>query len=40
MNGDKIYWPVKSDTNRQFIRLLGSGVYGREGYFTKNRLMS
>lgn len=30
--------PVKQDTNRQFIRIVGSGVHGREAYFTKNRL--
>ena len=31
--------PVESDTNRQFLRIISSGVYGREPYFTKNRLL-
>ena len=31
--------PVKMDTNRQFIRIVGSGVHGREPYFTKNKLL-
>lgn len=28
--------PVKEDTNRQFIRIVSSGVHGREPYFTIN----
>lgn len=32
--------PVKRDTHRQFLRIVGSGVYGREDYFTTNPLMS
>ncbi len=31
--------PVKQDTNRQFLRIVGAGVHGRESYFTENRLM-
>lgn len=31
--------PVKRDANRQFLRIVGSGVHGREEYFTQNRLM-
>lgn len=31
--------PVSSDVNRQFIRIIGQGVSGRETYFTENRLM-
>ena len=31
--------PVKQDVNRQFLRILGSGVHGRENYFTINPLM-
>ena len=31
--------PVKETTNRQFLRIISSGVHGREPYFTKNRLM-
>ncbi len=31
--------PVVTDTNRQFLRILSSGVHGRESYFTKNPLM-
>ncbi len=30
--------PVKQDTNRQFLRIVSSGVYGREPYFTENPL--
>lgn len=32
--------PVQSDCNRQFLRIVGSGVHGRESYFTVNPLMS
>lgn len=28
--------PVKSDVNRQFLRIVSSGVHGREPYFTRN----
>lgn len=31
--------PVKIDANRQFLRIVGSGVHGREEYFTRNPLM-
>jgi len=31
---------VPQDFNRQFLRIVGSGVHGREPYFTKNPLMS
>lgn len=31
--------PVNADTNRQFLRIISSGVHGREPYFTKNTLM-
>jgi hypothetical protein len=31
--------PVKQDYFRQFLRILSSGVYGREEYFTKNPLI-
>jgi hypothetical protein len=31
--------PVKHDFNRQFLRIVGSGVHGREEYFTKNELL-
>jgi len=31
--------PVKQDVKRQFLRILGSGVHGREPYFTENPLM-
>lgn len=31
--------PVKKDTNRQFLRIVGSGVNGRESYFTINPLL-
>jgi hypothetical protein len=30
--------PVATDVRRQFLRILGSGVHGREPYFTKNPL--
>lgn len=32
--------PVKDDFNRQFLRIISSGVYGREPYFTINPMMS
>lgn len=32
--------PVKETTNRQFLRIVSSGVYGREPYFTENPLMN
>lgn len=31
--------PVKENTNRQFLRIVSSGVHGRESYFTENELM-
>ncbi len=31
--------PVKSDTKRQFLRIVSSGVHGREPYFTANPLL-
>lgn len=31
--------PVKASGHRQFLRIVGSGVHGREEYFTKNPLM-
>lgn len=31
--------PVKNNYNRQFIRVVGEGVYGREPYFTQNPIM-
>lgn len=31
--------PVKQSANRQFLRIISSGVYGRESYFTKNPLV-
>ena len=31
--------PVKRDTKRQFLRIVSSGVHGRESYFTVNPLM-
>jgi hypothetical protein len=31
--------PVMADFNRQFLRIVGSGVHGREEYFTQNSLM-
>jgi hypothetical protein len=31
--------PVKKDFNRQFLRIIGSGVHGREPYFTENPLV-
>lgn len=32
--------PVKKDFNRQFLRIISSGVHGREEYFTENPLLS
>lgn len=31
--------PVKQDVHRQFLRIVGSGVHGREEYFTRNPLV-
>jgi hypothetical protein len=31
--------PVKTDFNRQFLRIVSGGVHGREDYFTINPLM-
>lgn len=31
--------PVKHDMQRQFLRIMSSGVHGREEYFTENPLM-
>ena len=31
--------PVQSDFNRQFLRIVSSGVHGREDYFTQNPLV-
>lgn len=31
--------PVKQDMYRQFLRIVSSGVHGREDYFTENPLM-
>lgn len=31
--------PVRRDVRRQFLRIVSSGVHGREEYFTKNPLM-
>mgnify|MGYP006969407174 CR=1 FL=1 len=31
--------PVKQNDKRQFLRIVGSGVYGREKYFTKNPIL-
>ena len=31
--------PVKADSRRQFLRIVGAGVHGREPYFTVNPLM-
>ncbi len=31
--------PVRHDFERQFLRIISSGVYGREHYFTENPLM-
>ena len=32
--------PVEQDVNRQFLRIISSGVHGREPYFTKNPVLS
>lgn len=32
--------PVKRDVRRQFLRIVSSGVHGREDYFTVNPLMA
>lgn len=32
--------PVANDTNRQFLRIISSGVHGREPYFTENPLIN
>jgi hypothetical protein len=32
--------PVKHDVRRQFLRIVSSGVYGREPYFTENPLVA
>lgn len=31
--------PVQSDFNRQFLRIMSSGIHGREDYFTENPLV-
>lgn len=31
--------PVQADTNRQFLRIVSSGVHGREDYFTENHVL-
>ena len=31
--------PVKSSFNRQFLRIVSSGIHGREPYFTENHLV-
>ncbi len=31
--------PVKADFNRQFLRIMSSGIHGREDYFTRNPLL-
>lgn len=31
--------PVEKDFNRQFLRIISSGVHGREDYFTQNPLV-
>lgn len=31
--------PVAHDVNRQFLRIVGAGVHGREPYFTENPLL-
>jgi len=31
--------PVENDTNRQFLRIISSGVHGREPHFTPNPLL-
>jgi len=32
--------PVQSDCNRQFLRIISSGVHGREPYFTENPVIN
>jgi len=32
--------PVQQDFNRQFLRIISSGVYGREEHFTRNPILS
>lgn len=32
--------PMKETTQRQFLRIVGSGVHGREPYFTRNPLIA
>jgi hypothetical protein len=32
--------PVQKDFNRQFLRIISSGVHGREEYFTRNPLVA
>lgn len=32
--------PVRANVNRQFLRIVGDGVHGREPYFTVNPLMN
>ena len=32
--------PVENDFDRQFLRIVGSGVHGRESYFTVNPLLA
>ncbi len=31
--------PVSQSTNRQFLRIVGAGVHGRESYFTENPMV-
>jgi len=31
--------PVRNDTQRQFLRIVGRGVHGRESHFTENPLL-
>lgn len=32
--------PVMEDTRRQFLRIMSSGIYGRESHFTSNPILS
>jgi len=32
--------PLKRDVRRQFLRIVGAGVHGREDYFTENPLLT
>lgn len=32
--------PVRQDFNRQFLRIMSSGIHGREDYFTRNPLVA